>query len=480
MLRCLVALALVASSLRAQHVGSETCARCHGEISARYAKTPMGRSMARADTARVELPGTSGAYRVFEKDGALYQAANGGNPWKLELVIGSGVNGQTFLIRRGAAFVEAPLTYYNRAGKWGLSPGYEQADAGFSRIAPEACLACHSASPRVDPDDLAIGCESCHGPGGRHAARPARANIVNPARLDKRLSEDICMYCHQGGATRIPQPGKHYEDFVPGQPLNRTLAIFRLPDAQDADLLEHHAAMRLSKCYRSSGGAMNCLTCHDPHGTVNYNQRCAECHGTLAHPPGGGADCVACHMPKRSVTQVSHAALTSHRILAKPGEGLPAPDSSIYFNGDMAHLPALTKLAAYGELGMRKEYLEVLDTLAKTMPNDPLVRASLGRRALLEGRVAEAIEYLRDTSQAVSLLDLAQALKLAGRQPESVPVLERAAALEPLDATVRKTLILAYIEKKDYISARTCMEKYVLDFPEDALMRNLLAKVSSR
>jgi hypothetical protein len=237
------------------------------------------------------------------------------------------------------------------------------------------------------------------------------------------------MYCHQGGDTRVLQPGRHYSDFKPGKPLNQTLAIFKLPAQGDSVLLEHHAAMRLSKCYRASGGKMNCLTCHDPHNDVNYNARCAQCHATVVHKARAGNDCVSCHMPKRVVTQISHAALTNHRIVASPGEPLPLQSSSIYFNGEMAKLPSLTKLAAFGELGLQKEYLEVLDQLAKSAPDDPLVRASLGRRALLSGKPAEAVDYLRDASTVISLLDLAQALKLSGRQPESIPVLERAANL---------------------------------------------------
>lgn len=431
--------------------------------------------MARANTVHLERPVTVGPYRVFEKNSELYQ-----NSYKLDFVIGSGVNGRTFLASRGSTLVEAPLTYYSKPRTWDLSPGYERADAGFSRTVPEACIACHSASSILNPDnladDIAIGCENCHGPGTAHVARPVRGNIVNPARLDKRRADDICMYCHQGGDTRVLQPGKHYSDFKPGEPLNRTIAIFKLPARKESDLLEQHSAMRLSKCYRASGGKLNCLTCHDPHRQVNYNARCMECHSTTVHAKDAGNNCVSCHMPKRAVTQISHAALTNHRIVATPGEPLPENNSSIYFNGEMAKLPALTKLAAFGELGMTKEYLEVLDVLAKTMPGDPLVRASLGRLALLQQRPADAVNDLRDASTVTSLLDLAQALKLSGRQPESVPVLERAIALEPYNATARKTLVLAYIEAKDYAGAKKSMRKYVEDFPEDAFMRGLFDK----
>ena len=54
----------------------------------------------------------------------------------------------------------------------------------------------------------------------------------------------------------------------PVLPLDDTLAIFMVPPRRDSpqtDLLEHYFSMTLSKCYRSSGGRLSCITCHDPH-----------------------------------------------------------------------------------------------------------------------------------------------------------------------------------------------------------------------
>ena len=44
-----------------------------------------------------------------------------------------------------------------------------------------------------------VGCEKCHGPGSMHAAKPARSNIVNPARLDSVSANDACIQCHSQG-----------------------------------------------------------------------------------------------------------------------------------------------------------------------------------------------------------------------------------------------------------------------------------------
>src|SRR2546428_8798582 len=114
-------------------------------------------------------------------------------------------------------------------------------------------------------------------------------SIVNPAKLPSWLADNICMYCHEGGDARVLQPGKGYFDFRPGTPLDDTQAIFLVPLKRESpsrpDLLEHNFSMVLSKCYRSSGGRLSCLTCHDPHiqpskqeAPAYYRKKCLSCH----------------------------------------------------------------------------------------------------------------------------------------------------------------------------------------------------------
>jgi hypothetical protein len=213
-------------------------------------------------------------YEVFVEKGKLYQSHSGTDfraAHALEYAIGSGANGMSFIVQRGNHLFQAPLSYYRRTEAWNLSPGYELADYGFSRPMHATCISCHSGQPQPVPGrngqyleppfrELAIGCENCHGPGRRHIeAAGAKQTIVNPARLPPRLAEDICMSCHQGGDTRILQPGKVEQDFRPGTPLNDTVAIFKFPRTRDSaaesDLLEHHESMRLSRCFRQSYAA---------------------------------------------------------------------------------------------------------------------------------------------------------------------------------------------------------------------------------
>src|SRR3989454_8985145 len=160
----------------------------------------------------------------------------------------------------------------------------------------------------------------------------------------------------------------------------------------------------LSKCYRSSAGRMSCLTCHDPHeqprsdSASYYRKRCLGCHTETScslplvarrrkAPPD---DCAGCHMPKQSLTLISHSSLTNHRIVAYEGE--PYPEEAFHQTSpelpDLVHVNAvpgeckalspLVLLQAYGELmgshpQYRERYLGLLDQLARTEPDNPVV-----------------------------------------------------------------------------------------------------------
>jgi hypothetical protein len=533
------------------YVGSKVCAQCHREIYDRYMNVPMAHSMSPANQAALVREGSIPVnpkrepikvfsarlnrwFQVFRKGMEIYQSesevdANGQIVFttvhRLEFAMGSGVNGQTYVVRRDEHLFEAPLSYYSRTRKWSLSPGYEFADYGFNRPIESACLGCHSGRPRpvhgrsglyLNPpfQELAIGCENCHGPGGAHlATHGAAKSIVNPAKLSARLAEQICMNCHQGGDARVLQPGKDYSDFRPGTWLNDTLSIFRLASmTNDEDLLEHHAAMESSKCFTASGGKLSCLTCHDPHEKPPsidaarwYRSKCLGCHSagnckaSAQTRQERSNDCTACHMPKRNVTVISHSVLTNHRINAYAGE--PLQQTQVGAVGDLIHinprlgssrLSPLTLLKAYGELqtkypAVQTRYLALLDQLARDDPNTGVVQAALGMRALrtnASDSSAKAIGHLTKAlelgfSSSIVCADLADALSRASRLEEAVDVLNRGISAEPYAPELYKSLTLQYISLKQYAQAKQTMTRYMELFPEDDFMRGLLARVES-
>jgi hypothetical protein len=538
------------------YVGSNACAGCHPALFRSFRKTAMGRSMAPAqgspplDTLKsavaVHSKSLNRSFSVFRDGPFAYQseyesAADGTdvfrNTQKLEYVMGSGVNGFTYLIRRDGFLLEAPLSYYSRAGKWDLSPGYEAEDIGFSRPVPAGCVVCHSGRPQAlsarsaayrDPpfQELAIGCENCHGPGALHVAERTAGrkspggldpSIVNPARLSPWLADNICMYCHQGSTTRVLQPGRNYDDFRPGKPLDETMAILA-PVRNDAQkvspLLEHFTLMTLSECYRSSAGRMGCATCHDPHSEPDreaapawFREKCLTCHTdkSCRQPLAlrGANDCAGCHMPKTNVEKIAHSVLTDHRIVKRPGQAVPSalvlrgtpelPDL-VHVNkapGQSKELPALTLSQAYRELApsnpaYQSRYEEMLDRVAKSNPDDPFVLSGLAYRKLSAANPekAEAEQLLSRAIRAGSTSpqdfeSLAGILAESGRPAEATAMLERGIGIDPYYKRSYKALVLIYISQRRYNEALSTMRRYLTLFPEDSFMRTLLDKVAA-
>jgi hypothetical protein len=547
-----------ATAPRDEYVGSQTCAQCHTGTYKQFSETHMGRSLSTASPTLLDTlasPLTSLPSSIYDAKmdrhfevsthgeklyQSEYQTAQDGkeifrDTREIKWIIGSGMNGFGGIVERDGYLFQGPLSFYSKANHWAVSPGYEFVDFGFNRPILAACISCHSGRPRpiaatnaryADPPfaEMAIGCENCHGPGAKHVQamkHPVHGVsgypfIVNPARLSTELANNICMSCHQTGDLRILKAGKEFSDFRPGKPLDDTLSILMVPPNRDAppqeDHLEHYNSMTLSKCYRASNGRLGCISCHDPHveparaeAPAYFKQKCLACHTEKScslpiarrqqsTPPD---DCAGCHMPKRDVTEIRHASITNHRILAQPGEAFPeeAFQQTTAALPDLIHLnpapgqkavapPPLTLLQAYGELSANKpeyaaRYLALLDQMAHTDPGSGLVQAALGRRDLLNGKLQEAVDHLQlavkiGPPQANVYGDLSEALAKLGRPEEALPLLLKAIELDPFNPVLQKTLVLRYIQQKQYASAQGALVHYLDVFPQDSFMRKLL------
>lgn len=252
---------------------------------------------------------------------------------RIDVVVGSGVRGQTYLYWRGDQLFELPVSYWSDGHKWINSPGYKNGTADFSRAVIPRCLECHSTFIRqrspdpvsnlYDRKSLVVGvlCETCHGPSKAHvdletkapfgAAGHVATSILNPARFPRDREMDVCALCHNGLRSQQIAPAF---SFVPGEPLSKYLQ----PDPSDLpDKPNVHGnqvgLLEKSRCYQNSPN-FNCSTCHDVHApekpAAAYSVRCLSCHSTsscgMFTKMGSkiADNCIDCHMPVEQTSAV--------------------------------------------------------------------------------------------------------------------------------------------------------------------------------
>jgi tetratricopeptide (TPR) repeat protein len=206
-------------------------------------------------------------------------------------------------------------------------------------------------------------------------------------------------------------------------------------------------------------------------------------------------------MPSRDIRVISHSSATNHRIVRAPDE--PFPDET--FNQTTAAMPALIEINPAGERGagamvppalirlqayalLKAEgkaqfvqpWLKTLAELETSDPENAIVQASLGQRALDQHAYAEAIAHLEHSlrlspDQAPVFVDLSAAQDQSGMHAEAILSARKAVALEPFKPAVWKTLIYQLIQDKQYDQVEAEMEKYLQIFPEDDQFRKMLA-----
>ena len=339
---------------RRDYVGDAVCARCHQDLVESYHKTAhyitsqvankdtiVGNFSPGANTMSTGNPNLS--FRMDARGDDFFQTAIWATPSdsasdsassspapgtrtrteRLDLVIGSGGKGQSYLYWRENQLFQLPVGYSTVLHQWINGPGYKDGTANFERGIIARCLECHATyfdavfpGPEFNMYDtgnfvLGISCERCHGPGRAHAESyasksPARAagTIVNPAKLSPARRADICAQCHGGQGEREILPAFAY---VPGQPLEKYIDLGPIDSAADVDVHGKQGKLLMkSRCFQASAD-MNCSTCHDVHKTepdlAAMSQHCLSCHkveASATHAKVGAEiakNCIDCHMP---------------------------------------------------------------------------------------------------------------------------------------------------------------------------------------
>jgi DmsE family decaheme c-type cytochrome len=194
-------------------------------------------------------------------------------------------------------------------------------------------------------------CESCHGPGSKHAESMNAADIIQPAKQKPAATDKICLTCHVNQPTHVGRiNSSHAKNQVSCTACHAIHKngphglVARKKDEINKQCATCHndvwASFQRPYRHRLPEGAMSCVDCHNPHGgflprqvqTTQANEpACINCHGdkrgpfVFEHAPVKMEGCQSCHQPHGSAnprmltrSQVRFVCLECHANLPTP------------------------------------------------------------------------------------------------------------------------------------------------------------------
>jgi tetratricopeptide (TPR) repeat protein len=501
-----------ASAVAAHFVGSEACKACHAQAYTAWTGSQHARAMqhATAESVRGDFNDAKFTFdRVtssfFQRDGKYFVRTDGPNGTlaDFEVKYTFGLEPlQQYLVELPGGRLQA------LAVSWDTRPREQGGQRWFRQYPDEKldfrdelhwtqrsqnwnfmCADCHSSQVTKGYDasgnsfdtrfkEIAVGCESCHGPGSAHIAwstdKPADPRKGLTVLLDARRGVtwsidaatgtarrsreragdreiEVCAQCHARRA-QIAEGYRAGAPFLDHYLPSLLTAPLYWPDGQQRDEVFIWGSWLQSRMHRAG---VTCSDCHDPHTQqlhVEGNAVCGQCHAPGKydapahhhHKAGSaGAQCAECHMPRTTYMVIDGRRDHSMRV--------PRPDQSVALGVpnacDQCHTKQDAQWAAAavrGWLGRDATGFQgfaptfhaaeagqagataSLATIANDLARAPIVRASAVERLAQAGRgdVDTAQRAMRD---AQPLLRLAS-VQLIG----SLPPQERLRLLAPL------------------------------------------------
>ncbi|SVA38989.1 uncharacterized protein METZ01_LOCUS91843, partial [marine metagenome] len=366
------------------YAGSDSCQECHSEIHARWQDTLMANVLQDPTTQPEAILGNFAANDplvTFTPDDVVFTY---GSKWK-----------QRYYTQIGGDYFIFPAQWDIRNQQWRRyfpQPGGDWWTAHYpedpmQRPTGPLCDGCHSVNYDTTtrtPIEWNVGCEACHGPGSVHNLSQTANTIVNPARLDSVLADDICIQCHsQGQPKENPIDGRYYDWPVGFAPGNRLSEFWELEGPHLGEETFTHWPEGSAHKNRMQGNdyvqsqmyvkGVTCYGCHDVHGTDHEadllapgNDVCLSCHGpqlqagprgsvtyhTQHEADGDGSVCVACHMPEiaRTIGDVNVRSHTFKFISPALTDRYGVPNSCTNCHDDQTTAWALDALETWPQV----------------------------------------------------------------------------------------------------------------------------------
>lgn len=336
-------------------VGSAKCAECHKEERDHWLKGWHAKALAKASPKTVVGRFTQVKFTGTSSEATMKRGAKGSFVMTTR---GQGDQAEDFPVEWvvGGRHMQDNLTEFPD-GRWQILPvyfhvtskqwvDYTESKQGpldrahpfywtnVRRLVQHECLDCHVTGMQVGYDeaqrkwttsfvDAGVACESCHGPGAKHAETSALEDIFQPKEAPAELGMAVCAQCHGPRVPLFPlldvrhryQPGGKYDDWY--DPIVVTIGgkmsgDFFADGRPKTSSFEVQGLLQ-SACYLKGGAT--CLTCHvPPHEAKHPNELaeadpdapCRGCHKEVVaagaahtrHQDKKANRCVSCHMPK--------------------------------------------------------------------------------------------------------------------------------------------------------------------------------------
>ena len=224
----------------------------------------------------------------------------------------------------------APAPKAAAAGRQTSPPAQASAQSGY--VGESTCVTCHDQSYKGTKHALAFnertpaathGCESCHGPGQKHAESGDPALIQRPSKMTPEAVSATCMTCHGRAASHALWAGSQHDQ--------RNISCVTCHSVHSpkgpSQLKARTVTEQCASCHRNvtnkqhrfnhmpvREGALTCTSCHNVHGSTNVkllragttiDESCTSCHTDKRGPylwehAPVSESCVTCHDPHGS------------------------------------------------------------------------------------------------------------------------------------------------------------------------------------